>query len=200
MASLHCNAFVYPNHASIAWPVIQFWGSWLGTVKRERREADRKLVAACYLCDRGPNVNPDAVINPTEAVAMRRRLVGPDQPVAVQGPCCCGSLLSIESPAKACNRFLPGFEDISLRLLVETRSSLRRECRGTCDSFRRHGRRLVSNFWFYPRSEKDLNHAHPFAECRATSLEARMAMLLRVPSSRNRTGSSRRSQGLRPLA
>src|SRR5262249_129955 len=50
------------DHASIAWPVIQFWGSWLGTVKRERREADRKLVAGCYLCDRGRNVNPDASI------------------------------------------------------------------------------------------------------------------------------------------
>src|SRR5262249_32456419 len=46
--------------ASIAWPVIQFWGSWLGTVKRERREADRKLVAGCYLCDRGCNVKPHA--------------------------------------------------------------------------------------------------------------------------------------------
>jgi hypothetical protein len=52
------------DHASIAWPVIQFWGAWLGTVKRERREADRKLVAGCYLCDRGGNVNPDAGINP----------------------------------------------------------------------------------------------------------------------------------------
>src|SRR5215470_5527867 len=64
MASLDCNAFV-SDHASIAWPVIQFWGSWLGTVKRERREADRKLVAGSYLCDRGRNVNgvvdaPDA--------------------------------------------------------------------------------------------------------------------------------------------
>jgi len=57
------------DHASIAWPVIQFWGSWLGTVKRERREADRKLVAGCYLCDRGHNVNPDADINS----AIRRR-------------------------------------------------------------------------------------------------------------------------------
>src|SRR5215831_5570256 len=56
------------DHASIAWPVIQFWGSWLGTVKRKRREADRKLVAGCYLCDRGRNVNPDAGIN-------RRRLL-----------------------------------------------------------------------------------------------------------------------------
>src|SRR5215470_2282357 len=46
------------DHASIAWSVIQFWGSWLGTVKRERREADRKLVADRYLCDRGRNVNP----------------------------------------------------------------------------------------------------------------------------------------------
>src|SRR5215468_3928735 len=40
----------------------------------------------------------------------------------------------------------------------------------------------------------------PIAECRATSLGASMAMPLRVPSSKNRTGSSRRSQGLRPLA
>jgi hypothetical protein len=52
------------DHASIVWPVIQFLGAWLGTVKRERREADRKLVAGCYLCDRGRNVNPDAGINP----------------------------------------------------------------------------------------------------------------------------------------
>src|SRR5262245_9955418 len=58
------------DQASIAWPVIQFWGSWLATVKRERREADRKLVAGCYLCDRGRNVNPDAGINPTQAVAL----------------------------------------------------------------------------------------------------------------------------------
>ena len=58
MASLHCNEFVYPNHASIAWPIIQFWGSWLGTVKRKRREADRKLVAGCYLSDRRRKVNP----------------------------------------------------------------------------------------------------------------------------------------------
>ena len=57
MASLHCNEFVYPNHASIAWPVIQFWGSWLGIVKRKRREADRKLVAGCYLSDRRRKVN-----------------------------------------------------------------------------------------------------------------------------------------------
>jgi hypothetical protein len=56
--------YVLSDHASIAWPVIQFWGSWLGTVKRERREADRKLVAGCYLCDRDRNVNPDAGINP----------------------------------------------------------------------------------------------------------------------------------------
>src|SRR5215831_17335626 len=61
------------DHASIAWPVIQFWGSWLGTVKRERREADRKLVAGCYLCDRGRNVNPDSGINPAQAVALGNR-------------------------------------------------------------------------------------------------------------------------------
>src|SRR5262249_51094562 len=60
MASSHCVCV--SDHASIAWPVIQFWGSWLGTVKRERREADRKLVAGCYLCDRGRNVNPDSGI------------------------------------------------------------------------------------------------------------------------------------------
>src|SRR5215468_6419838 len=73
MASLHCNAFVYPDHASIAWPVIQFWGSWLGTVKRERREADRKLVAGRYLCHRDRNVNPDAGINLPQAVALGNR-------------------------------------------------------------------------------------------------------------------------------
>src|SRR5262245_62533117 len=56
------------DHASIAWPVIQFWGSWLGTVKRERREADRKLVARCYLCDRGRNVKP-------QPASIRRRLL-----------------------------------------------------------------------------------------------------------------------------
>src|SRR5215467_11672967 len=61
------------DHASIAWPVIQFWGSWLGTVKRERREADRKLVAGCYLCHRGRNVNPDAGINPAPTVASGNR-------------------------------------------------------------------------------------------------------------------------------
>jgi hypothetical protein len=59
------------DHASIAWPVIQFWGSWLGTVKRERREADRKLVAGCYLCHRGRNVNPDAGINPAQGQILR---------------------------------------------------------------------------------------------------------------------------------
>src|SRR5262249_32100942 len=61
------------DHASTAWPVIQLWGSWLGTVKRERREADRKLVAGCYLCDRGRNVNPDSGINPAQAVALGNR-------------------------------------------------------------------------------------------------------------------------------
>src|SRR5262252_4022120 len=61
------------DHANIAWPVIQFWGSWLGTVKRERREADRKLVAGCYLCDRGRNVNPDSGINPAQAVELGNR-------------------------------------------------------------------------------------------------------------------------------
>src|SRR5262249_466961 len=61
------------DHASTAWPVIQFWGSWLGTVKRERREADRKLVAGCYLCDRGCNVKPDPGINPAQAVALGNR-------------------------------------------------------------------------------------------------------------------------------
>src|SRR5215469_9132671 len=71
MASLHCVCV--SDHASIAWPVIQFWGSWLGTVKRERREADRKLVAGCYLCHRGCNVNPDAGINPAQAVALGNR-------------------------------------------------------------------------------------------------------------------------------
>src|SRR5215471_9870704 len=70
MASLHC---VLSDHASIAWPFIQFWGSWLGTVKRKRREADRKLVAGCYLCDRGRNVKPDAGINPAQAVALGNR-------------------------------------------------------------------------------------------------------------------------------
>src|SRR5262249_6387279 len=71
LASLHCNEF--SDHARIAWPVIQFWGSWLGTVKRERREADRKLVAGCYLCHRGRNVNPDAGINLSQAVALGNR-------------------------------------------------------------------------------------------------------------------------------
>src|SRR5262249_51354739 len=40
----------------------------------------------------------------------------------------------------------------------------------------------------------------PIAECRAMSSGASMAMPLRVPLSKNRIGSSRRSQGLRPLA
>src|SRR5262245_25628790 len=70
LLALHC---VLSDDASIAWPVIQFWGSWLGTVKRERREADRKLVAGCYLCDRGRNVNPDSGINPAQAVALGNR-------------------------------------------------------------------------------------------------------------------------------
>ena len=46
----------------------------LGTVKRERREADRKLVAGCYLCDRGRNVNPGPGIDPAQAVALGNRL------------------------------------------------------------------------------------------------------------------------------
>src|SRR5215471_21491613 len=71
LLALHCVCV--SDHASIAWPVIQFWGSWLGTVKRERREADRKLVAGCYLCHRGRNVNPDAGINPAQAVALGNR-------------------------------------------------------------------------------------------------------------------------------
>jgi hypothetical protein len=33
------------------------WGSWLGTVKRKRREADRKLVAGWYLSDQRRKVN-----------------------------------------------------------------------------------------------------------------------------------------------
>src|SRR5262245_24520117 len=70
LLALHC---VLSDHASIAWPFIQFWGSWLGTVKRKRREADRKLVAGCYLCDRGCNVKPDAGINPAQAVALGKR-------------------------------------------------------------------------------------------------------------------------------
>src|SRR6266446_4984668 len=48
------------EHRVAGHPIL---GSWLGTVKWERREADRKLVAGCYLCDRGRNVNPDAGIN-----------------------------------------------------------------------------------------------------------------------------------------
>src|SRR5499427_667554 len=70
LLALHC---VLSDHASIAWPFIQFWGSWLGTVKRKRRKADRKLVAGCYLCDRGRNVKPDAGINPAQAVALGNR-------------------------------------------------------------------------------------------------------------------------------
>src|SRR6266481_8773399 len=34
------------DHASVACPVIQFWGSWLRPVKSEHRKVDRKLVAA----------------------------------------------------------------------------------------------------------------------------------------------------------
>ena len=75
-------AIVYvSDQASIAWPVIQFWGSWLATVKRERREADRKLVAGCYLCDRGRNVNPDAGINPMQGALGNGALKG----VAIEG-------------------------------------------------------------------------------------------------------------------
>src|SRR5262245_13087593 len=84
MASLDCNAFV-SDHASIAWPVIQFWGSWLGTVKRERREADRKLVAGCYLCDRGRNVNPDAGINPALLHWVIGALVEALNGIAIEG-------------------------------------------------------------------------------------------------------------------
>ena len=51
------------TRASRGWS-SNFGGAGGGTVKRERREADRKLVAGCYLCDRGRNVNPDAGINP----------------------------------------------------------------------------------------------------------------------------------------
>ena len=67
MASLHFNAFVHPITRASRGRSSNFWGSWLGTVKRERREADRKLVAGCYLCHRGRNVNPDAGINPPQA-------------------------------------------------------------------------------------------------------------------------------------
>src|SRR5262249_7214945 len=73
------------DHASIAWPVIQFWGSWLGTVKRERREADRKLVAGCYLCDRGRNVNPDAGINPALLHWVIGALVEALNGIAIEG-------------------------------------------------------------------------------------------------------------------
>jgi hypothetical protein len=58
------------DHAGIAWPIIQFWGSWLGTVKRERRKADRKLVAGSYVCDHGRNVNPAVGSNPAQAVTL----------------------------------------------------------------------------------------------------------------------------------
>jgi hypothetical protein len=39
-------------------------------------------------------------------IVGRRALSGPIAPVAVQGPCCCGSLLPPGSPAKARNSFL----------------------------------------------------------------------------------------------
>src|SRR5437764_8681056 len=61
------------DHASVAWSVIQFLGSWLGTVERERREADRKLVADRYLCERGRDVNPHGEINPAQAGATGNR-------------------------------------------------------------------------------------------------------------------------------
>jgi len=73
MASLHFNAFVYPITRASRGRSSNFGGSWLGTVKRERREADRKLVAGCYLCDRGRNVKPDAGINLAQAVALGNR-------------------------------------------------------------------------------------------------------------------------------
>src|SRR5215467_11794276 len=72
MASLHCIAF-YPITRASRGRSPNFGGSWLGTVKRKRREADRKLVAGCYLCDRGRNVKPDAGINPAQAVALGNR-------------------------------------------------------------------------------------------------------------------------------
>src|SRR5262245_44590279 len=82
LLALHC---VLSDHASIAWPVIQFWGSWLGTVKRKRREADRKLVARCYLCDRGRNVNPDAGINPALLHWVIGALVDALNGIAIEG-------------------------------------------------------------------------------------------------------------------
>ena len=83
MASLHCNEFA---HASIAWPVIQFWGSWLGTVKRKRREADRKLVAGCYLSDRRPQGQPSTTsITKFDGPPQTRGAVISDRDRAING-------------------------------------------------------------------------------------------------------------------
>src|SRR5215813_1215789 len=72
MASLHCNEFVYPiTRASRGWS-SNFGGAGGGTVKRERREADRKLVAGCHVRHRGRNVNPDAGIDPIDIEGCRR--------------------------------------------------------------------------------------------------------------------------------
>src|SRR5215813_9787167 len=85
MASLHFNAFVYPITRASRGRSSNFGGSWLGTVKRERREADRKLVAGCYLCDRGRNVNPDAGINPALLHWVIGALVEALNGIAIEG-------------------------------------------------------------------------------------------------------------------
>src|SRR5262249_8871558 len=70
MASSHCVCV--SDHASIAWPVIQFWGSWLGTVKRDRREADRKLtVISEFGC--GDWSVPDCIVSHNQISASNRR-------------------------------------------------------------------------------------------------------------------------------
>src|SRR5215813_13173116 len=86
MASLHCIAF-YPITRASRGRSSNFGGSWLGTVKRKRREADRKLVAGCYLCDRGRNVKPDAAINPAQAVALGNRRSREGLPSRSLRPC-----------------------------------------------------------------------------------------------------------------
>src|SRR6516165_9878964 len=156
LLALHC---VLSDHASIAWPVIQFWGSWLGTVKRKRREADRKLVAVARVRD----LPVLAIDLPTQAACWAFCLAGR------------GSMIAMPR---------------SMRGSVE-------QSPGKAKWHASRQRALSSRFstWFTKTAR-----CVPIAECRATTSGASMAMPPRVPSSKNRTGSSRRSQGLRPLA